>query len=117
MTLNVEKIVQDFTLTHEQGMHLRPAMLLAHTALRFNADVEIRNRQGTSNAKSALGILSLGVEQGGHFAIVAGGVDARDAVQAITALLVSSIAYCRLAPGPSVAISGCLKKVSDQPAR
>ena len=113
--MNAGKVVQHFTLTHEHGMHLRPAMLLAHMALRFNADVDIESRQGTSNAKSALGILSLGVEQGGHFAIVAGGTDANDAVRAITSLLVSSIAYCRLAPSSSAAISGCPKMVPAEP--
>ena len=85
--MSPEKIVQHFTLTHAYGMHLRPAALLARTASRFNAAVSIANREGMSNAKSALSVLALGVAVGEHFAIVAEGTDARDAVQAIAALL------------------------------
>ena len=92
--MTTKPVVQHFALTHEQGLHLRPAALLARSAARFRAEVVIECHRGAANAKSVLNLLSLGLAQGDDFRIVAAGEDAEAAVQSITMVLVSSGAQC-----------------------
>lgn len=99
-----ERIVHHFTLAHAHGLHLRPATLLARTSARFAASVSISNHHGMANAKSALGIVSLGVAAGDRFSMVAEGPDAGEAMRAIVALLVTTLACCVPAAGRSHAL-------------
>jgi phosphocarrier protein HPr len=75
------------------GLHARPASLFVQAAAKFKSDIsvscqdpetkEIRN----VNAKSILGILTLGVFQGMEIAIKADGEDEDAAIDVLIALV------------------------------
>lgn len=75
------------TVSHRSGLHARPAALLVQAAKRFRSDVEIATGGRSASAKSILGILALGVEQGARVLIRAEGDDAGEALTALTRLV------------------------------
>jgi len=76
----------------EVGLHARPAAMFVECANRFEAEIEVRNLSTTSdwvNAKSILGVLTLGVKRGHEIELRVSGADEEQAVVALTALVVS----------------------------
>lgn len=70
------------------GLHLRAARQLVELANKFEAKVEIEKKGGpTINGKSILGVLLLEGIQGTKVRVLANGVDARDAIDALTDLV------------------------------
>ena len=68
------------------GLHARPAALFVQTAGQFQANIQVRNvTRGTPfvDAKSILGIMSIGVAQGHQIEITAEGEDAEEALKAL----------------------------------
>lgn len=83
----------DITVEHEAGLHLRPAALFVQTAAQFQSDVRVSNKErdgGFKNAKSALEVMMLGVNQGDTITIRAEGEDEGAAVEALQALIKSN---------------------------
>jgi phosphotransferase system HPr (HPr) family protein len=77
-------------ITHPAGLHARPASLFVQTANKFSSNVKVKNLTDQSdfaNAKSILGILTLGVMQNTEIQIEADGDDAEDAINALKALI------------------------------
>ncbi len=79
----------EITLTIENavGLHARPASLFVQTAAKFSADIEVSHGETTANAKSILGVLTLGANQGAEIRIKAVGDDADQALEALQALV------------------------------
>lgn len=78
---------------HQHGLHARPADLFVRKANEFKAEIGVSNLKRPSkkvNAKSILGILSLGVVSGDSIEISADGLDGGDAIQALEALVNSN---------------------------
>jgi phosphocarrier protein len=69
------------------GLHARPADLIARLANRFTANITIAKGYERIDAKSMLGIMTLGAPQGTELAIEAEGADAREAVDALVELI------------------------------
>lgn len=78
-----------FTVRNEEGLHARPAANFCQTALRFQADIQIRKpeQDDVSNAKSILSVLCLGAVKGDTVIITADGADADEAISALLAVL------------------------------
>ena len=75
------------------GLHARPAALFVQKAGEFEADVRVRNlTRGTPfvDAKSILGVMSIGVAQGHKIEVAASGRDAAEALAALKALAESN---------------------------
>jgi phosphocarrier protein HPr len=68
------------------GLHSRPAALLVRTAQVFEAEIMLECRGARLNAKSIIGILTMGAERGTKLRVMAEGHDAEEAVCAIKAL-------------------------------
>lgn len=68
------------------GLHSRPAALLVRTAQVFEAEISLENGDACFNAKSMMGVLTMGAEQGSKLRVVAEGPDAGEAVCAIKTL-------------------------------
>lgn len=80
----------ELEITHEAGLHLRPAAIFVQTAASFGANIQVRNvTRGTPfrDAKSALGVMMLGVAHGHVIGLEAEGDDAQAAIDAIKALV------------------------------
>ena len=75
------------TVTNEVGLHARPATYLIQKANEFKCGLWIEEGERRVNAKSLLGVLSLGVVQGTEISIVGDGVDETEAVDELCSLI------------------------------
>ncbi len=75
------------TVHHKVGLHARPAAQFVRTAKQFNSDVKVTHGEREANAKSILGVLTLGANQGAVVTIRAEGDDAEHALAALEALV------------------------------
>ena len=80
----------DIEIKHAVGLHARPASLFVQTASKYDADISIAYDGKTINAKSILGVLSLGVGKNAHITISAEGDDEEDALEALSNLIESN---------------------------
>ncbi len=71
----------------EHGVHARPAATIAQAAKAFAAAIELRAKGRGANAKSAVGLLSLGLKCNDEVVIAASGADAEGALAALAPLL------------------------------
>ena len=74
-------------LWNKLGLHARPAALLARTAGKFRADISIECQGRKVNARSIIGLLTLGAPNGASLIIRAQGEDASEALDAIEQLV------------------------------
>ena len=83
----------DLTVTHEVGLHARPAAEFVKLAATYPCDIQVRNltTEGNPvNAKSILSVLTLGVNQGHQIQIDAKGEQEYDALVAMKTLIESN---------------------------
>jgi phosphocarrier protein len=76
-----------FTIKNRLGLHARAAALLVRTATRFQAEITVAKDGETVNGKSIMGILMLAAAQGTQLEVVAEGMDAPQALNAIAELI------------------------------
>ena len=77
------------SVVNERGLHLRAAHLLAQCAGKFESSVEVTSDGRTVNAKSLLGLTTLGAALGAELELKVVGNDAEVAFTAILALFES----------------------------
>ena len=70
-------------VTNEQGLHARPADLVAREAQRWESRIEFIGKSQRVDGKSILDLLTLAAEEGTHLVVEATGPDAREALDAI----------------------------------
>ena len=75
------------TLTNQVGLHARPATFFIQKANEYKSSVWLEREERKVNAKSLLGVLSLGVVKGGEITIIADGEDEEEAVAALIHLI------------------------------
>ncbi len=75
------------TVNNEVGLHARPASFCIQKANEFKCSIWIGRDERRVNAKSLLGVLSLGVTNGYTVEISADGADEQEAVDALCNLL------------------------------
>jgi len=71
----------------ESGLHNRQATYFVQKANEFESSIWLESANRKMNAKSLLGIMSLGVVTGATVNLIASGADAEAAVNALEALL------------------------------
>ena len=76
-------------VANQVGLYARPATHFVQKANEFKSGVWIEKEERRVNAKSLLGILSLGIGKGSVITIMAEGSDAQEAVMALTELVSS----------------------------
>lgn len=86
MSETIEKIV---TVINPVGIHMRPADLLSRAAGRFQCRIELEKDGQTVDCKSIMSILTLGARQGTQLSLRACGVDAQEALNALSELFES----------------------------
>ena len=84
--------VKDVMVQNQVGLHARPATFFIQKANEFKSSIWIEKEERRVNAKSLLGILSLGIVGGTHIRIIADGADEQEAVTALTELVDSGFA-------------------------
>jgi phosphocarrier protein len=69
------------------GMHARAAVKFVQLANHFESDVEVQKDGAQVNGKSIMGLLTLVAGWGTEVTVLASGVDAQEAVDALLALV------------------------------
>jgi phosphocarrier protein FPr/phosphocarrier protein len=78
-------VAQTLIVTLRQGLHARPAALLAQRAKSFGAQISLGAHGRHANARSVVAIMALGVRQGDELSIHASGADAEQALAGVVA--------------------------------
>jgi len=81
------------TVNHPAGLHARPAAAFVKTAATFPCQITVRNLSADKpavNAKSILGVLTQGVNQGHQIEISAEGEEADQAIATLSALVANN---------------------------
>lgn len=81
--------VKEVTVQNQVGLHARPATFFIQKANEFRSSIWIEKEERRVNAKSLLGILSLGIIGGTQIKIIADGADEQAAVNALVELVES----------------------------
>ncbi len=84
--------VKDVTVENQVGLHARPATFFIQKANEFKSSIWIEKEERRVNAKSLLGILSLGIVGGTSIRIIADGADEQVAVEGLVDLVESGFA-------------------------
>ncbi len=69
------------------GLHMRPAMLFADLAGKFESEIKVRSGDMEIDGKSVAEVMTLGLSAGSKMMIMAQGADASAAVEAIRVLV------------------------------
>lgn len=80
----------ELELTNETGLHARPASLFVKMASDYISEIKIIKADRSCDAKSIMGVLSLGVMQGDKLAIEADGEDEEVALESLKKLIESN---------------------------
>mgnify|MGYP003451282236 CR=1 FL=1 len=83
---------KEVLVSHQAGLHARPATFFIQKANEFKSSIWVEKDERKVNAKSLLGVLSLGVTRGVNINIIADGADEEQAVLALVELISSSFA-------------------------
>ena len=84
--------VKYLLVQNQVGLHARPATFFIQKANEFKSSVWVEKEERRANAKSLLGVLSLGIVGGTNIRIIADGVDEQEAVDGLVALVESGFA-------------------------
>ena len=78
---------QEVTVTNEVGLHAKPATYFIQKANEFQSGIWVEKDERRVNAKSLLGILSLGIVQNTTITLIADGSDEEAAIAALVELI------------------------------
>jgi phosphocarrier protein HPr len=84
--------VKDVKVQNQVGLHARPATFFIQKANEFKSSIWVEKDERRVNAKSLLGVLSLGIMGGTEIRIMAGGSDEEEAVEELVKLVESGFA-------------------------
>ena len=80
---------KDVLVQNQVGLHARPATFFIQKANEFKSSIWVEKEERRVNAKSLLGVLSLGIMGGTQIRIIAGGPDEEQAVEELVKLVES----------------------------
>ena len=82
--------MKEATVNNQVGLHARPATFFIQKANEFKCSIWVEKDERRVNAKSLLGVLSLGIGKGTAMNLIADGADEKEAVEALVALIDSN---------------------------
>jgi phosphocarrier protein len=80
-------VLKEITVLNQVGLHARPATFFIQKANEYKSSIWIEKDERRVNAKSLLGVLSLGVTRGMLVTVIADGADEKDAVGGLSDLV------------------------------
>jgi phosphocarrier protein len=80
-------ITREVTITNTIGLHARPATFFIQKANAYKSTVWVEKEDRKVNAKSLLGVLSLGIAQGMTVKLIADGSDENEALEGLETLI------------------------------
>ena len=83
-------VSNNVTVQNSVGLHARPATFFIQRANEFKSSIWVEKDERRVNAKSLLGVLSLGIVKGVTITIIADGSDEEEAVKTLVELIESN---------------------------
>ena len=80
-------ISRSVTIRNSVGLHARPATFFVQKANCYKCSIWVEKEDCRVNAKSLLGVLSLGISKGTDITLIADGADEADAVNGLASLV------------------------------
>lgn len=84
--------MKDVVVQNQVGLHARPATFFIQEAMKYRSTIWVEKEERRVNAKSLLGVLSLGIIGDTTIRIIADGPDEENAVEALVKLVESGFA-------------------------
>ena len=81
---------KDVEVLNQVGLHARPATFFIQKANEFKSSIWVEKDERKVNAKSLLGVLSLGIVKGTKINLIADGPDEEEAVVTLVNLIASN---------------------------
>lgn len=85
-------LVKEVVVQNQVGLHARPATFFIQKANEFKSSIWVEKEERRVNAKSLLGVLSLGIVGNTKIRIIADGTDEEEAVDGLVKLVQSGFA-------------------------
>ena len=79
--------MKDVEVKNQVGLHARPATFFIQKANSYKSSIWVEREDRRINAKSLLGVLSLGIVKGMTITLIADGPDETEAVEGLAALV------------------------------
>lgn len=83
-------VSRDVVVHNQVGLHSKPATFFIQKANEYKSTIWVERQERRVNAKSLLGVLSLGVLKGTEIKIIADGPDEEDALEGVCTLVSSN---------------------------
>mgnify|MGYP003295913636 FL=1 len=80
-------ISRGVTISNSVGLHARPATFFVQKANSYKSSIWVEKEDCRVNAKSLLGVLSLGISKGTAITLIADGIDENNAVEGLAELI------------------------------
>ncbi len=80
-------ISKEVVINNQVGLHARPATFFIQKANEFKSSIWVEKEDRRVNAKSLLGVLSLGIVKGTMVTLIADGADEDEAIATLSALI------------------------------
>ena len=80
-------ISRDVTIQKNVGLHARPATFFIQKANSYKSSIWVEKGDRRVNAKSLLGVLSLGIVKGMTVTLIADGADEAEALEGLSELI------------------------------
>jgi len=84
--------IKEAVVNNQVGLHARPATFFIQKANEYKSSIWVEKDERRVNAKSLLGVLSLGIVKGTAINLIADGPDEEEAVKALSELISSNFA-------------------------
>ena len=81
---------KEVVVKNQVGLHARPATFFIQRANSFKSSIWVEKDDRKVNAKSLLGVLSLGIVKGTTITIIADGTDDEEAVKTLVSVIESN---------------------------
>lgn len=85
-------ISRKVTIQNSVGLHARPATFFIQKANSYKSSIWVEKEDCRVNAKSLLGVLSLGIVKGTEITLIADGPDEANAVEGLVSLVNDELA-------------------------
>ncbi len=81
---------KEVVINNQIGLRARPATFFIQKANEFKCSIQVEREERRVNAKSLLGVLSLGIVKGTKILLIADGADENEAINALVELINSN---------------------------
>ena len=80
-------VTKEVVINNQVGLHARPATFFIQKANEFKSSIWVEKEDRRVNAKSLLGVLSLGIVKGTAITLIADGTDEQEAISTLAELI------------------------------